>query len=135
MYKAGRIILAACIVLGVLVSSVCLGAEVSGDNSGVVMEFQLLNSTGMMIREIWVGPSGHHNCFGRRDHIIRDGSPLQSGNSRTISVDLKGHKNVRYWDIRVYTNDGKKHEWHNIDLMKYYQVEIDRRYTAHFSRK
>ena len=135
MYKAGRIILAVCIVLGVLVSSGCFGAEVSGDNSGAVMEFQLANTTGKTIREIWLGPSGRHYCFGGMDRMIRWGPPLRSGRYATISVDLKGRENERYWDLRVDFAEGGKKEWHKIDMWSgIRQIEITQSLQLRYQR-
>ena len=98
--------------------------------------FELVNNSGRTFREIWVGPSSNSKWLNRDKFVNRNGSPtrLASGRSLTLWPNMSGREDVRYWDIKVYTNDGKKHEWHDIDLVKYYQVEIDRRYTAHFSR-
>ena len=131
MCRAGRIILAACVVWGVLVSSVCLGEEVSGDNSGSVREFQLLNNTGKVIREIWFIPSGSNYFTALRKLFIRGGPPLRSGRYMTISVD----HNPRYWDMRVDFVGGGKKEWHGIDMWSgIRQIEITSDMKLRFHR-
>ncbi len=116
MRRAG---LAACIVLGVLVSSVCLGAEVSADNSGPVMEIQIANNTGRTIREIFVLPSGMSK-WPVKD-LINGSSPLRDGKSMTITIGRK----FRYWDLIIRFSGGKKQEWHEIDMWSdIRQIEI-----------
>ena len=98
--------------------------------------FQLANSSGKTFREIWVGPSSNENWLDRDRFTNSDGSftRLLSDHYINLTPNMAGRQNVRYWDIKVGTSDGKKHEWHNIDLIEIYQVKIDCSYTAHFSR-
>ena len=134
LYRAGRIILVMYILWVIMLCSSCFGEEVSADNMGSVLEFQLANSTGRTIREIWFGPSGKCFVWGR-ERIIRYGPPLRSGRYTTISVDLKGRENVRYWDLRVDFAGGGKKEWHEIDMWSdIRQLEITQSLQLRYQR-
>ena len=131
LYRTGKIILATCIVWGVLLCSVCLGADVSADNRGPVLEFQLLNNSGKTIREVWLIPSGSNYFTALRKLFIRGGNPLRSGRYMTISVDL----NPRYWDMRVDFRGGGKKEWHEIDMWSgIRQLEITQSLQLRYQR-
>ena len=47
---------------------------------------------------------------------------------------MNGRQNIRYWDIKVVTSDGRKHEYRNIDMYVVEEIEIDRYYTPHYLR-
>ena len=97
------------------------------------IEFQIANNSGRTFHEIWVGPSSNTKWLDR-DKVIRDGEPLRNGRYTTITLSSVGRENVRLWDLRVDASDGKKHEWHEIDLSGIYQIEIDRNWKANFQR-
>ena len=99
------------------------------------IEFQLANSSGRTIREIWVGPSSNTKWL-ERDKVIRGGSPLRSGRYTTIELSSVGRSDVRYWDLRVDFVGGGKKEWHEIDMWadNVYQIEITRSLQLRFQR-
>ena len=98
--------------------------------------FQLVNNSGKTFKKIWVGPSSNGIWVDRDRFRNKDGysTSLRSGYHMDLYPNMSGRSDVQFWDIKVVTTDGKKYEWHNIDLFNIYQVEIDRKYTAHFSR-
>lgn len=98
--------------------------------------FQLVNKSGRTFKEIWVGPASNGRWLDRDRFRNSNGTSvrLKSGYYLDLEPNMNGRSDVQYWDIKVVTTDGKKHEWYNIDLFNIYQVEIDSSYTAHFAR-
>ena len=98
--------------------------------------FTLTNESGKTFTEIWVGPSSNKKWLPRDQFHNNDGSAtmLWSGRYITLWPNMNGRENVRYWDIKVVTSDGKKHEYRNIDMYIVNDVEIDRYYRAQYSR-
>ncbi|MBQ4432001.1 MAG: hypothetical protein II877_10910 [Synergistaceae bacterium] len=98
--------------------------------------FTLSNESGRTFKEIWVGPSSNEKWLERDRFENRDGSitSLRSGYHVELWPNMNGRQDVRYWDIKVVTPDGRKHEYHNIDMYIVNHIEIDRSYEAHYSR-
>lgn len=80
--------------------------------------FQLSNESGKTFTEIWVGPSSNSKWLPRDRFEDDDGDVLRlrSGYHITLWPNMVGRQDIQYWDIKVITSDGKKHEWHDIDM-------------------
>ena len=98
--------------------------------------FQLSNNSGKTFKEIWVGPASNGKWLPRDLFVDDDGNPLRlrSGYYITLTPNMFGRQDIRKWDIRVVTTDGRKHECHNIDMYTVNHIEVDRSYRWHFSR-
>ena len=97
----------------------------------MAQNFKLVNSSGRTFRRVWVGPSSNRR-WSDADKVNMN--PLKSGWHTTITFHNRNRRNVRYWDLRVDLTNGKKWEWHDLDLFEIYEIEIDRYGTAHYSR-
>lgn len=122
----------------VMLSLFCLTAWLfsAAKSASADIFFQLSNESGKTFKEIWVGPSSNRKWLPRDRFENNDGTPLRlrSGYHMNLWPNMVGRQDIRYWDIRVITTDGRKHEWHDIDMYNVNHVEIDRSYTAHYSR-
>ena len=98
--------------------------------------FSLANSTGKTFTEIWVEPASNGRWLPRDKFQNSDGTAtrLRSGYRVTLWPNMNGRQNIRYWDIKVVTSDGRKHEYRNIDMYVVEEIEIDRYYTPHYLR-
>lgn len=97
----------------------------------MAQNFKLVNNSGRTFRRVWVGPSSNRR-WSDADKVNMN--PLKSGWHTTINFHNHKRRNVRYWDLRVDLTNGKKWEWHDLDLFEIYEIEIDSYGTAHYSR-
>lgn len=89
-------------------------------------EIQIMNETGWPWYEIWVGPSSNTKWLDR-DRCFR-GYTLRSGMITTLQLGSAGRENVRYWDIRIDYYNGKRKEFHDIDMYSGFDLIVVNRY-------
>ena len=82
-------------------------------------DFELINSTGYDIREVYVSPIDSR----RWEEDLLGSSILPSGDSLGISFDWA--EDQCYWDIMVIYTDDEEALWEGIDLCETSVVEIE----------
>ena len=106
-----------------------------------ILDFRLKNDSGITFHEIWLSPSSISKWNRKTDLLSREYNgksyTLPSGFSTLISFSnvSEDRRDYRYWDLRVYDAEGKRHEWNKIDIGTAVEIIIDSEFTLHITEE